>query len=119
MGIIRKTASVATLGLIKFRSKGERLERVEHERDEAVAEAFEASEDRRRIFSRARRAEKRAYKAELDALAASKKAKREQDRAERLAGSKRKHPADQAVVASRRARRRVAKQLKKEPVASS
>lgn len=33
MGVIRKTASVSTLGLINFRSKKEKLRRLERERD--------------------------------------------------------------------------------------
>jgi len=67
MGLIRKTTSIGTFGLVRYRSKAERLQRANAELDRAqrkLAEATTAAETSR---ERARKAERRARKAEAKA----------------------------------------------------
>lgn len=80
MGIIRKTASIATLGLVNWRSDKEKLrderlvrahmENALTETDESLRTSRRAARAARR---RAERAEKRAEKAELEQLKLAKK----------------------------------------------
>lgn len=67
MGVIRKTASIGTLGLIRFRSKAERLERANAELDRAQRRLVAATAAAETSKDRARRAERRARKAEARA----------------------------------------------------
>jgi hypothetical protein len=68
MGIIRKTASISTLGLISFRSKKERLRRAEAAHDAATAELLAEQSARSAADRRVAAAERRAHAAELAAL---------------------------------------------------
>ncbi len=74
MGLIRKTASVATLGIIPFRSKKEKLRRAEKAHREAEAELLGEQAARAESDKRLAAAEKRARNAELLALQQAKKA---------------------------------------------
>ncbi|MEZ5225677.1 MAG: hypothetical protein R2710_03110 [Acidimicrobiales bacterium] len=112
MGAIRKTLSIATLGIVNFRSKSERLARAENERDLALAAGSEASARAEKLSARARRAEKRAKKAEWRALGEAKKSRRERRRADRSADSTVVGASDRAVVLGRRARRKAKKEAK-------
>lgn len=83
MGIIRKTASIATLGLVNWRSTKEKLaeERLVRQHLEgALSDTTETLERSRRATRAARRreakAQKRAVKAELEQLKLAKKAER-------------------------------------------
>src|SRR5438876_671156 len=73
MGVIRKTLSVGTLGLVSFRSKKERLRRAE--RSQRDAEAFLEAEHAARVAAEARiaAAEKRVKRASAEAAQASKR----------------------------------------------
>lgn len=112
MGFIRKTLSVSTLGLVKWRSKSERLETAGLERDDALDRVDKLSRRQARSLRRAQKAEKKAEKAELEALSVSKKLKREKRRANRRAEKKTVAAADAAVRVGRRARRKARKQAK-------
>ena len=74
MGVIRKTASIATLGIIPFRSKKEQLRRAEKAYRAAEAELVGEQAAREQVDKRLAAAEKRARQAELLALQESKKA---------------------------------------------
>ena len=87
MGVLRKTASIATLGLINFRSKNERLAKVGAERDEAVAESLMAQREKEEQSARAETAERRARRSERRANRASKKTKHDGKRSARSTGS--------------------------------
>jgi hypothetical protein len=126
MGLIRKTLSISTLGLVDFRSKKELLRRAEASLDEAVAELEKEQTARSLAEGRISTAEKRTRQAELEALAAAKKAaklrgkkgKHAQSLADRLsealeaAEPKMKASAEGAKVRGRRARRKAAKAAK-------
>lgn len=74
MGIIRKTASISTLGIVSFRSKKELLRRAEKDRRAAEAELTRESAARAEAERRVAEATKRVAKAELTALHESKAA---------------------------------------------
>jgi hypothetical protein len=74
MGVIRKTLSVSTLGIVDFRSKKEQLRRAEKAHREARAELAGEQAARSAADQRIAAAEKRARQAELLALQQSKKA---------------------------------------------
>jgi hypothetical protein len=68
MGLIRKTASISTLGLVSFRSKKERLKRAEAAERIAHDELDAEKAARTAADERVAEAERRARKAELAAL---------------------------------------------------
>ncbi len=68
MGIIRKSASIATLGIVNFRSKKELLRRAEKGKRAAEAELEREQTARAEADRRVSAAEKRVQKAELAAL---------------------------------------------------
>lgn len=68
MGIIRKTVSISTLGLVPFRSRKELLRRAEKDRRAAEAELAREQMLRAAADQRVTAAEKRVQKAELTAL---------------------------------------------------
>lgn len=67
MGIIRKTVSISTLGIVPFRSKKELLRRAEKDRHAAEAELSREHAARAEADRRVVAAEKRVQKAELTA----------------------------------------------------
>lgn len=76
MGIIRKTASISTLGLISFRSKKERIRRAEAAHQAASDELVVEQAARTAADRRVAEAERRAHQAELEALHEAKVARR-------------------------------------------
>jgi hypothetical protein len=74
MGLIRKTLSISTLGIVDFRSKKELICRAEKAQAAAQAELLRVEADRRAADERLAGAEKRAKKAELLALQQAKRA---------------------------------------------
>ena len=74
MGVIRKTLSISTLGIIDFRSKKEQLRRAEKAHRVARAELVGEQAARSAADKRIGAAEKRAHQAELLALQQAKKA---------------------------------------------
>ncbi|MEX2292995.1 MAG: hypothetical protein WD691_04345 [Acidimicrobiales bacterium] len=60
MGLIRKAASISTLGIVSFRSSKEQLRRAEKHRRAADLAELKASGARRRARRRMRKAAKRA-----------------------------------------------------------
>lgn len=68
MGIIRKTASIGTLGIVSFRSKKELLRRAEKGKRAAEAELEREQAARAEADKRVTAAEKRVQRAELAAL---------------------------------------------------
>lgn len=130
MGMIRKTLSISTLGLVNFRSKKELLRRAEADLDAATTELEREHAARAAYESRVGIAEKRTRQAELQALQAAKKAaklrgkkgKRARTLAERLgealdvAEPKVRAGAEEAKVRGRRARKRAEKAAKQAEV---
>lgn len=107
MGIIRKTASISTLGLINYRSNKEHLER-ERQRGRQTRKALEkATAEVEDLQARVETADKRATKAELNLLAAEKRRRRW-----RRASKRRDDVADGAADLSRRARKQIRKEAK-------
>jgi hypothetical protein len=102
--MIRKTLSIATLGIIDFRSKKDTLARAETERDQALAAAEKSERERERHHQRAERAERKAEKAQLEALSAEKRRRRERRRSGRSGVSSLTDVADAGVTGGRRAR---------------
>src|SRR5258708_16545266 len=80
MGLIRKTLSVSTLGVVSFRSKKERLRRAE--RSQRDAEASLHSEHAARVAAEGRitRAEKRVKQASAEAEPAAKRLEQSEHR---------------------------------------
>src|SRR5262245_18752112 len=76
MGIIRKTASISTLGLISFRSKKEKLRRAETAHRTALDELASEQAAHAAADERLTEAERRATRAELTALKEAKVARR-------------------------------------------
>jgi hypothetical protein len=76
MGIIRKTASIGTFGLVSFRSKKERLRRAEAAQQAAEDDLAAERLARETADERVAEAERRARKAELAALHEAKAAAR-------------------------------------------
>jgi hypothetical protein len=90
MGVIRKTMSISTLGIVSFRSKKELLRRAEKDRRAAEAALSQEHEARADADRRVTAAEKRVHEAELAALrearsAAKAKAKGKRGRRRRRA----------------------------------
>ena len=82
MGKIRKTMSIATLGLVNWNSKTELLERERGTRVDLEEELASTEESLDLSRRQRRKAAKRAKKAELAQLKLDKKLKRRQRRAE-------------------------------------
>jgi hypothetical protein len=80
VGLIRKTVSISTLGIVPFRSKKERLRRAEKARDAATEELAAVQAARAAADVRVSAAEKRANQAELLALHEAKAANRRRRR---------------------------------------
>jgi hypothetical protein len=130
MGMIRKTLSISTLGLVNFRSKKELLRRAEADLDAATTELEREHAARAAYESRVGLAERRTRQAELQALQAAKKAaklrgkkgKRARTLAERLgevldaAEPKVRSGAEEAKVRGRKARKRAEKAAKRAEV---
>lgn len=76
MGLIRKTASIATLGVVSFRSKKERLRRAESAYRKAADELAREQAARSEADRRVQAAERRAGQAELTAVHEAKSAAR-------------------------------------------
>jgi hypothetical protein len=74
VGLIRKTLSISTLGIVDFRSKKEQIRRAEKAQRAAQAELAGVEAARVATDQRLAEAEKRAHKAELLALQQAKKA---------------------------------------------
>src|SRR5690606_4821398 len=74
VGLIRKTMSVATLGVIPFRSKKEKLRRAEDGRRKAEEELEQEHRLRAETDDRIKEAERRVRAAGLASLAEAKKA---------------------------------------------
>lgn len=74
MGVIRKTLSISTLGIVDFRSKKEQLRRAEKAHRAARAELAGEQAARTAADKRITAAEKRTHQAELLALQQAKKA---------------------------------------------
>jgi hypothetical protein len=83
MGIIRKTVSVGTLGIVPFRSKRELLKRAEKDRKAAEAELQREHVARAEADRRIAEAERRMQKAELTALHEAKAAAKAKGRRKR------------------------------------
>jgi hypothetical protein len=81
MGLIRKTASISTLGLVSFRSKKERLRRAEAAFRKAADELEHEQQARSEADRRVTVAERRARQAELAALHEAKAAAKARGRA--------------------------------------
>jgi len=73
MGLIRKSLSVGTIGLVSFRSKKERLQRAERSQRRAETSLAEEHEARTAAEARAGRAERRARRATVKAELKSKR----------------------------------------------
>jgi hypothetical protein len=126
MGLVRKTLSIGTLGLVSFRSKKELLRRAETDLEAANAELERERLARDLAEGRISGAERRTRQAELETLAAAKQAaklrgkkgKHARTLAERLsdaidtADSKVQAGAEEAKVRGRRARKKAAKAAK-------
>jgi len=89
MGIIRKTASVSTLGLVSFRSKKERLRRAEADVRKAADELASVQLARVEADHRVADAERRARQAELQALHEAKVAAKHGRKADKAKSSRR------------------------------
>jgi hypothetical protein len=74
MGLIRKTVSIGTLGIVPFRSKKEQIKRAQKAHRDAQAELAGEQAARASSDKRLAAAEKRARQAELQALQQAKKA---------------------------------------------
>lgn len=97
MGVIRKTMSISTLGIVNFRSKKEQIRRAQKAHREAQAALVGEHAARTAADQRIAAAEKRARQAELVALQQSKKA----DKARGGRRSRRKAAASGALEATR------------------
>ena len=73
MGLIRKTVSISTLGIVPFRSKKEQLRRAKRAHDDAVADLEREKGARSSADTKVAAAEKRAVEAELQALQVAKR----------------------------------------------
>jgi hypothetical protein len=111
MGMIRKTVSVGTFGMVSFRSKKERLRRAE--RSQRAAEMSLEDERKARVAAEDRivRAEKRVKQASAEAEHAARQLERT-----RRTRSRRRHQAEvmtavltEATVRTRKAGRRARK----------
>lgn len=89
MGLIRKTTSIATLGVVPFRSRKERLRRAERAARQAGHELAVEQERRTQADRRVAAAERRAHQAELVALHEARTAEKAKRRARRHGGGRR------------------------------
>jgi hypothetical protein len=101
MGLIRKTASISTLGLVKFRSKKERLRRAESAQQAAELDLAAEQAARTAADKRVSDAERRAKQAELAALHEAK-----------LAQRRRRHRHEDRARGRRRARRKAGRKTR-------
>ncbi len=99
MGIIRKTVSISTLGVVPFRSRKELLRRAERDRQAAEAELVRERTARTDADRRVEAAQKRVERAELLALREAKAATKAKAKAPKGNGKAK-------VTSSRRDRRR-------------
>ncbi|QGG93769.1 hypothetical protein [Actinomarinicola tropica] len=83
MGLIRKTLSISTLGLVSWRSKKERIRRAEKALADAEADLEREHQAREAADGRLSEALKRAKKAELDAIQEAEAAGKERRRRKR------------------------------------
>jgi hypothetical protein len=83
MGIIRKTLSVGTLGIVPFRSKKELLRRAEKDRRAAEAALTKMEAARAEVDRRLAEAQKRVKQAELTALHEAKVAAKAKEKGRR------------------------------------
>ena len=83
MGLIRKTLSVGTLGVVSFRSKKERLRRAERSQGDAEASLQEEHAARLTAESRITRAEKRVKRASAESGRSAKRLERSERRSRR------------------------------------
>lgn len=113
MGMTRKIASIASLGVVSFRSDAEQLDRSEFRAGLAASKVEDLAAELEKKDQKLSRAQKKQEKAELGALAEAKKAKREKRRSSKSADSKVVSGADAAIVAGRRAKRKARKATKK------
>ncbi|MBK5222510.1 MAG: hypothetical protein JJE52_06490 [Acidimicrobiia bacterium] len=111
MGVIRKTLSIGTLGLVSFRSKKERLRRAEGELADAERELEKEHKARDEADSRVESALKRAKRAELDALHEAQVATKERRRRKR--GKRAKKATAAAMVAAKPDRHRSKRSARK------
>ena len=84
MGLIRKTLSVSTLGLVNWNSKKERLRAANEELELTRADLEQATEKHSLIRSRLADAERRAEKAELGMLHTARRKNRAARRRARM-----------------------------------
>lgn len=114
MGLIRKTASIATFGAVNFRSKKERLDRLNAEHSKLGRRLEKVESDRSGLREAVETARKRAEKAELETLATAKRARRRARRKAmaREATSSAGNLSRRARRTSRKASRRAAKAAK-------
>src|SRR4051812_2876336 len=87
MGLIRKTVSISTFGVVPFRSRKELLRRAEGAQSAAAAELERERSQRDAADRRVSAAEKRAVEAELQALQVARRLAKAKKSAE---GSRRK-----------------------------
>ena len=76
MGIIRKTLSISTLGLVSWRSKKEQLREATEQLELTRADLEQAAEKHSRLRSKLDEAERRVQEAELGALRDARVARR-------------------------------------------
>ena len=101
MGVVRKTLSVATLGVVSFRSKKEKLRRADRARLDAESVLEEEQHAREQAELRIAAAEKRLKHAESEATRTAQKLEKEQ----RKRRNSRKHRAVELSEAADRGRR--------------
>lgn len=76
MGLIRKTLSISTLGIVNWHSKKERLAAATAELELTRSDLEQATEKHSRIKERLEEAERRAQAAELGAIKGARRARR-------------------------------------------
>src|SRR5450756_285274 len=89
MGLIRKTLSVGTLGIVSFRGKKERLRRAERSRRDAETALDQEHAARVTAETRIAAAEKRVKQASLEAADALKRLEQSRKRGRRIRTSER------------------------------
>jgi len=99
VGVIRKTLSISTLGIVDFRSKKEQLRRAEKAHRAARAELAGEQAARSAADQRIAAAEKRARQAELLALQQSKRADGVREKRRGRRRDRRRAAASQAIDA--------------------
>jgi hypothetical protein len=107
MGLIRKTISISTLGIVPFRSKKERLRRAERACSDANRELAAEQAAREAVEGRVSAAEKRAKLAELLALHEAKAANGRRHKRRRARMEKGRTARKEAVRRARHAKQEV------------